>query len=172
VWSYWIRLVMFNGLEGISVTYRFEKMTQQEAEEIAYNWHYDGDYSFYDMEADKEDLAEFLNPELRGDSVFTIYKGEEIIGYFSVNQTAAATYDIGLGMRPDLTGRGMGVDFLKAGLDFVITRFSPKKITLSVATFNQRAIKVYRKMGFKELDTFMQDTNGDTYEFIRMEYTC
>jgi [ribosomal protein S18]-alanine N-acetyltransferase len=61
---------------------------------------------------------------------------------------------------------------LKAGLDFVITRFSPKKITLSVATFNQRAIKVYRKMGFKELDTFMQDTNGDTYEFIRMEYTC
>jgi [ribosomal protein S18]-alanine N-acetyltransferase len=163
---------MFNGLEGISVTYRFEKMTQQEAEGIAYNWHYDGDYSFYDMEADKEDLAEFLSPELRGDSVFTVYKGEEIIGYFSVNQTAAATYDIGLGMRPDLTGSGMGLDFLKAGMDFVKSRFKPEIITLSVAMFNQRAIKVYRRMGFIYLDTFMQNTNGGTYEFLRMEYNC
>jgi [ribosomal protein S18]-alanine N-acetyltransferase len=163
---------MIRGLEGISVTYRFEKMTQQQAEEIAYNWHYDGEYSFYDMEADKEDLAEFLNPELRGDSVFTVNKCEEIVGYFSVNQTAAATCDIGLGMRPDLTGNSMGLDFLKAGMDFVKSRFKPEIITLSVAMFNQRAIKVYRKMGFKELDTFMQDTNGDTYEFIRMEYTC
>jgi [ribosomal protein S18]-alanine N-acetyltransferase len=163
---------MIRGLEGISVTYRFEKMTQQQAEEIAYNWHYDGEYSFYDMEADKEDLAEFLNPELRGDSVFTVNKCEEIVGYFSVNQTTAATCDIGLGMRPDLTGSCMGLDFLKAGMDFVKSRFKPEIITLSVAMFNQRAIKVYRKMGFKELDTFMQDTNGDTYEFIRMEYTC
>jgi [ribosomal protein S18]-alanine N-acetyltransferase len=163
---------MFNGLEGISVTYRFEKMTQQEAEEIAYNWHYDGNYSFYDMEADKEDLAGFLNPELRGDSVFTVYKVEEIIGYFSVNQTAAATYDIGLGMRPELTGSGMGLDFMKAGMDFVKSRFKPDIITLSVAMFNQRAIKVYRRMGFIDLDTFMQNTNGGSYEFLRMEYKC
>jgi [ribosomal protein S18]-alanine N-acetyltransferase len=163
---------MFNGLEGISVTYRFEKMTQQEAEEIAYNWHYDGNYSFYDMEADKEDLAGFLNPELRGDSVFTVYKVEEIIGYFSVNQTAAATYDIGLGMRPELTGSGMGLDFMKAGMDFVKSRFKPDIITLSVAMFNQRAIKVYRRMGFIDLDTCMQNTNGGSYEFLRMEYKC
>jgi [ribosomal protein S18]-alanine N-acetyltransferase len=163
---------MIKELEVISVTYRFEKMTQQEAEEIAYNWHYDGEYSFYDMEADREDLAEFLNPELRGDSVFTVYLGEEIGGYYSVNQTAAATYDIGLGMRPELTGRGMGVDFMKAGMDFVKSRFKPDIITLSVAMFNQRAIKVYRRMGFIDLDTFMQNTNGGSYEFLRMEYKC
>jgi [ribosomal protein S18]-alanine N-acetyltransferase len=163
---------MIKGLEGISVTYRFEKMTQQEAEEIAYNWHYDGEYSFYDMEADKEDLAEFLNPKLRGDSVFTVYIGEEIVGYFSVNKTASITYDIGLGMRPDLTGKRMGLDFLKAGMDFVKSRFNPEIITLSVATFNQRAIKVYRKMGFIDFDTFMQNTNGGAYEFLRMEYKC
>jgi [ribosomal protein S18]-alanine N-acetyltransferase len=163
---------MIKELEVISVTYRFEKMTQQEAEEIAYNWHYDGEYSFYDMEADREDLAEFLNPELRGDSVFTVYLGEEIGGYYSVNQTAAATYDIGLGMRPELTGSGMGLAFMKAGMDFVKSRFKPEIITLSVAMFNQRAIKVYRRMGFIDLDTFMQNTNGGSYEFLRMEYKC
>ena len=37
-------------------------MTQEQAEEIAFNWHYDAEYSFYDMEADKEDLVEFLDP--------------------------------------------------------------------------------------------------------------
>ncbi len=150
--------------------YRFEKMTQQEAEDIAYNWHYDGEYSFYDMEADKEDLAGFLDPESRGDTMFTVRKGKEVVGFFSVNNTEQdSIFDIGLGMRPDLTGSGLGLEFLRAGMDFVITRFAPEKITLSVAAFNQRAINVYKKMGFKELDRFMQDTNGGTYEFIRME---
>ncbi|MGR3764524.1 GNAT family N-acetyltransferase [Rossellomorea sp. NS-SX7] len=152
------------------MTYRFEIMTQQQAEEIAYNWHYDGEYSFYDMEADEEDLAEFLDTESRRDKMFTVYNGEEVIGFFSVYKTDHATYDIGLGMRPDFTGRSMGLEFLKAGLNFVISRFSPVKITLSVATFNLRAIKVYRKIGFEEKETFMQETNGGTYEFLRMEY--
>ena len=29
-----------------------------------------------------------------------------------------------------------------------------------MATFNQRAIKLYRKVGFKDAETIMQDTNG------------
>ncbi len=31
--------------------YTFTVMNQKEAEEIAYNWHYEGKYSFYDIEA-------------------------------------------------------------------------------------------------------------------------
>ena len=46
--------------------YTYTVMTQEEAEEIAYNWHYEGKYSFYDIEADEEDLAEFLHDESRG----------------------------------------------------------------------------------------------------------
>ena len=41
------------------MAYTYTVMTQEEAEEIAYNWHYEGKYSFYDIEADEEDLAEF-----------------------------------------------------------------------------------------------------------------
>lgn len=154
------------------MTYKFEIMTQEQAEDIAHNWHYDGEYSFYDIEADEEDLAEFLNPETRGTSMFAVLKKDEIIGFFSVNKVATNIYDIGLGMRPDLTGDGRGLEFLNAGIDFVQSRFTPDKIILSVATFNQRAIKVYRKVGFKDIDTFMQDTNGSTYEFLRMAYEC
>ncbi|WP_404469614.1 GNAT family N-acetyltransferase [Sutcliffiella horikoshii] len=152
--------------------YKFEKMTQEQAEEIAHNWHYDGDYAFYDMEADEEDLEEFLDCKARGNYMFAVMIEDELIGFFSVSQAAANVYDIGLGMRPDLTGNGRGTEFLHACMDFVQSRFTVDKITLSVATFNQRAIKVYRKVGFKDMDTFMQDTNGSTYEFLWMLYEC
>ena len=89
-----------------------------------------------------------------------------------MSQAAANVYDIGLGMRPDLTGNGRGSEFLLAGMDFVQSSFRVDKIMLSVATFNQRAIKVFRKVGFKDMDTFVQDTNGGAYEFLRMVYEC
>lgn len=154
--------------------YKFKIMTQEQAEDIAFNWHYDAEYSFYDMEADKEDLVEFLDSKKRGDSNFVVTKDKEnnIIGFFSFNTVDINTIDIGLGMRPNLIGNGNGLEFLKAGLEFAKSKYTPQKITLSVATFNQRAIKVYRKIGFEDVDTFMQDTNGDSFEFLKMTYQC
>lgn len=64
------------------------------------------------------------------------------------------------------------MEFLKAGIEFAESKYAPQKIMLSVATFNQRAVKVYRKIGFEEVDTFMQDTNGDSFEFLKMTYQC
>lgn len=154
------------------MTYQFNVMTQEQAENIAFNWHYDGDYSFYDMEADEEDLEEFLNPEERGDTTFAVTKDKELVAFFSVRRIAEGIFDIGLGMRPDLTGKGAGVEFLKACMNYVQSEFNSEKTTLSVATFNQRAIKLYRKVGFKDVETFMQNTNGSTFEFLKMEYTC
>lgn len=147
-------------------------MTQEQAENIAYNWHYNGEYSFYNMEADKEDLEGFLSPESRGNSTFAVTNDNNLIGYFILNKVADKTFDIGLGMIPDSTGKGKGVEFLKAGLSFIKAEYQPEKLILSVATFNQRAIKVYRKIGFKDIETFMQDTNGSTFEFLRMEFNC
>lgn len=152
--------------------YKFEMMTQEQAEEIAFNWHYEAEYSFYDMDADKDDLVEFLDPQKRGDSNFVVTQDNDIIGFFSFNKVAIHTIDIGLGMRPNLIGNGNGLEFIRAGLEFAISKYAPRKITLSVATFNQRAIKVYRKIGFEEVDTFMQDTNGDRFEFVEMAYWC
>ncbi|MBH0167078.1 GNAT family N-acetyltransferase [Fictibacillus sp. 7GRE50] len=154
------------------MTYLFQVMTQEQAEEIAFQWHYDGEYSFYNMESDRDDLAEFINQEKRGESVYSVLNNNELIGFFSVNKADERIYDIGLGMRPDLTGKGIGFKFLKSGIEFVKSEYKPKKITLSVATFNQRAINVYGKMGFKEIKTFMQATNGSEFEFIKMEYGC
>ncbi|GAA5416097.1 hypothetical protein Pryu01_01129 [Paraliobacillus ryukyuensis] len=151
------------------MTYQFTTITQAQVEMIAFHWHYDGIYSFYDMESDPEDLVEFTDPNARG-NVFAVTSDDALAGFLSIEQRESNTVEIGLGMRPDLTGIGLGADFLAQCLAFIQTTFSPERITLAVATFNQRAIKTYRKIGFVDRETFMQATNGDTYEFVRMEY--
>jgi len=149
--------------------YIFQKMTQEQAQDIAENWRYDGEYSFYDMDADLEDLEEFLDPEKRGNNYFIVYQDNEAVGFYSFGQTDKETLDIGLGMKPDLTGRGQGSAFLKAGLDFAKSNYHPQKITLSVADFNKRAIKLYEKLGFRKVESFVQATNGGHFDFVKME---
>lgn len=58
------------------MSYRIQPISQEQAEDIAYNWHYEGDYSFYDMEADQGDLQAFLNPNTRGNSIFAVLKNK------------------------------------------------------------------------------------------------
>lgn len=151
------------------MTYQYAALTQQQAETIAFTWHYEGDYTFYNMEADADDLAEFLDAEHRGQSTFAIKDDDELIGFVTVNRTDAETVDIGLGMKPDLTGNGSGRTFITSILAFVKAKFSPDRITLSVAAFNVRAIRVYEACGFKQTGSFQQPTNGSVYDFVRME---
>ena len=161
-----------NDKRDVMLMYILRKMTQEEAEDIANNWHYKDEYSFYDMDADKEDLKEFLDPKQRGEDMFVVVVDQDVIGYFCFNRVDKETIDIGLGMKPNLTGNGKGVEFLKSGLDFAKLTYNPGQLTLSVATFNHRAIKVYKTVGFEEVQTFMQSTNGDCFEFIKMIYQC
>lgn len=158
------------GKGELEVQYIFRKMTQVQAEEIAFSWHYEGDYSFYDIEADQEDLAEFIDPAKRNDAYFVAMNGDDIIGFFCFSQLDDRTVDIGLGMRPDLTGSGNGFDFFRSGMEFAKLTYQATILTLSVATFNERAIRLYKKVGFVEESTFMQQTNGSNYEFIKMSY--
>jgi [ribosomal protein S18]-alanine N-acetyltransferase len=81
---------------------------------------------------------------------------------------AADAVDIGLGMRPDLTGRGLGREFLTAGLDFARRRFAPASFRLAVATFNQRAIHLYEKVGFQSVATFVSLTKSGEAVFLLM----
>ncbi|QTN01423.1 GNAT family N-acetyltransferase [Sediminibacillus dalangtanensis] len=145
-------------------------MTQRQAEEIAYKWHYPGEYSFYDMEADEEDLEEFLDADQRGDDYYVVEKNDQLIGFFNFHQKQNGKVEIGLGMKPECTGKGRGLDFLRAGLELAIKTYCPSAVTLSVAAFNKRAIRLYQKAGFVVVGTFIQNTNGGSYDFVSMEW--
>ena len=57
--------------------------------------------------------------------------------------------DYGLGLRPDLVGQGLGLDFFNAGLAFARERYEPRRVYLHVAEFNERARRVYERAGFE-----------------------
>lgn len=142
-------------------------MDEHYAHAIA-NWHYEGIYVFYDMDQDAEDLEELLDPHSWADRYYAVVnKCNELIGFFCFEQDGEAVI-IGLGLRPDHTGKGLGQTFVEAGLEFAQEKFSPTAFRLSVATFNQRAIRLYERVGFKPDGVFMNETNGGQYEFLRM----
>jgi [ribosomal protein S18]-alanine N-acetyltransferase len=151
----------------VNSPFTFSRLTQEEAEAIA-EWHYPEPYSFYDWSADVDDLQELLDPELRGEAYWAVRdETDELVGHFSFKPKGGAV-EIGLGLRPDLTGQGLGASFLAAGLEFARERFSPERFTLAVATFNERAIKVYERAGFARDRVYMHSTNGGEWEFLEM----
>jgi ribosomal-protein-alanine N-acetyltransferase len=148
--------------------FHFRPLTQAHAEAIAL-WHYPEPFSFYDWAEDPDDLAELLDPALRGDAYFAVEdEADDLIGYFSFKSRGRGTLAIGLGLHPEHTGRGLGGAFVQAGLDYARSRFEPTQFVLSVATFNRRAITVYERAGFTVARVFIHSTNGGDWEFVEM----
>jgi ribosomal-protein-alanine N-acetyltransferase len=147
--------------------FAFQAMDEGCARAIA-SWHYEGIYAFYDMERDVQDLGELLDQRSWNDHYYAVTDEQgDLIGFFCFEREKDVVL-IGLGLRPDLTGRGSGRAFFEAGLLFATEKYRPATFELSVATFNQRAISVYRKAGFEDAEVFVNETNGGQYEFLRM----
>lgn len=142
-------------------------MQQADAECIA-RWHYDGPYAFYDMANDEDDLAELLDPRRRENAYYAAVDSDgSLVGFYCFIQDGS-TVELGLGLRPDLTGKGLGLHFLETGLEFARQHFSPRTFRLSVAAFNERAIKVYLKAGLKPIRRYARRTNGGVFDFVEM----
>ena len=91
------------------------QMSQQDAEEVA-TWRYEGAYAFYDADADANDLALLLSDEVRENRYFSTFAEDGgLIGFFEFKQDGK-TIELGLGLRPDDTGRGCGLSFVEAGI--------------------------------------------------------
>ncbi|WP_337874560.1 GNAT family N-acetyltransferase [Exiguobacterium sp.] len=150
------------------MSHTFHPLTQEQAELIAFEWRYEGEYAFYNMDADEEDLALFLDADERGDATFAILEDDDLIGFVTLQFESAETVSIGLGMRPDLTGSGNGHRFLTSILTWIEATYGTHTIRLAVATFNKRAIRLYESLGFIPQDTFLQETNGGVYPFLTM----
>jgi len=124
-------------------------------------WRYEPPYGVYDGDVDP-----VLNPERFYEAV-----GEDgaLVGNYYFEEKGGAL-EIGLGLRPDLTGRGLGLEFFRAGLEFGRRRFRPVRLILNVAAFNERAIKVYERAGFRETGRHTrQFDRWGAVEFVEME---
>jgi [ribosomal protein S18]-alanine N-acetyltransferase len=149
--------------------YTIRPMSDSSAHAIA-NWQYPEPYDFYNSTADEDDLAELLDADRRGNQYYEVLDdGGTLIGSFQF-KLEKEPLEIGLGLRPDLTGQGLGLAFVRAGMDFAREQFGATNLCLAVATFNQRAIAVYERAGFRPAETYKHRTNGADFEFLRMTF--
>jgi ribosomal-protein-alanine N-acetyltransferase len=142
-------------------------MTQAEAEEVA-AWRYPGEYAFYDADSAPEALAELVDPARRGEDYFAARGRDGSLEGFVQLEAAGDGVEIGVGLRPDLTGRGLGLAFTNAAIDLARHR-GAERITLVVAAFNVRAIRVYERARFVETGRHMRHLAGRDWEFVDME---
>ena len=92
----------------------------------------------------------------------------QISGARDAGLYAQDALDIGLGLRPDLTGQGLGGAFFAACLDHAVRTRQPTALRLAVATFNTRAIAVYRRAGFHTVARCQSPVRGRSVEFVIM----
>jgi ribosomal-protein-alanine N-acetyltransferase len=145
----------------------FAPMTQVEAEEIA-TWRYPGEYAFYNADWIPEGLAELLDPAQRRDQYFGARAGGDLEGFVQLAPGRGPAAEIGLGLRPDLTGRGLGAAFTQAAIALARAH-GAERITLAVAAFNLRAIRVYERAGFAETGRHGRRLGDRDWEFVDME---
>jgi [ribosomal protein S18]-alanine N-acetyltransferase len=119
----------------------------EETHRLLATWRYPPPYDFYDG-----DVEPMLNPERYFEARD---ERDELIGFYYF-EPKPPDLDYGLGLRPDLVGRGLGLDFFLAGLAFAQRRYQPRRVFLHVAEFNERARRVYERAGFRVVSTHVR----------------
>jgi RimJ/RimL family protein N-acetyltransferase len=138
------------------------------ARELA-GWRYDPPYDFYDLASDPHDAEEMRDPQRRHH--FRAVVGDDgLLDAFWYFDRSGDVVEIGLGLRPDLTGRGLGEEYVRAELDYARRLWAPSLFRLYVTTWNRRAIRLYERLGFRETgrETRSFELVGE-HEFLQME---
>ena len=157
--------------------FAIRSFTQADADEIA-GWRYPPPYNVYDLSEDPSMQSEMLDESRWGASWFAVddAASDALAGFLelvaSESESGPGTQvavEVGLGLRPDLTGRGIGAGFVHAALDFSCERWSPISFALDVFPWNERAIRCYERAGFERGEVYdRRFDDGNEVTFLRM----
>jgi L-amino acid N-acyltransferase YncA len=99
----------------------------------------------------------------------------ELIGFLSLgieSRVPGGDYsqpavDIGIGLRPDQTGRGLGRIIIQQFIDEIIApQHHPPLLRATIAAFNQRSLKTFFALGFTESARFTTTPNATPIDWI------
>jgi len=138
------------------------------------NWEYEPPYDVYNCPPDEIGDAVQYNIDPANYVYAMLDQNGELIGYCSYGKDAQVpggdyskeALDIGLMIKPELTGHGMGVAFVGEVIRNGIEKYAPEKMRVTIAAFNKRAMRVWEKNGFQQTQSFIRE--GDGMEFIVM----
>lgn len=139
----------------------FKPMTEADAREVC-SWRYPPPYDRYDWPDWSEMAAggrEFADESIRRTQYGSFCSREgELCGYVQWFPLDRAVR-LGLGLRPDLCGAGLGDELLRQAVREAGSRYpGAEEIDLEVETWNARAIRAYEKAGFRITDEYDKET--------------
>jgi RimJ/RimL family protein N-acetyltransferase len=139
-------------------TLSFSPLTEEGAHAIQ-RWRYPEPYTIYNLNGDPMEVTDML--DRRSPHYAVRDHAGDLIAFFAFGSSAEVgevgephlyTEDgglsVGLGLRPDRTGLGLGPSLVTAGLTFGRKRYNPVYFRLFVLVWNTRAIRVYERAGF------------------------
>ena len=152
--------------------FRVRPMTEEDGAHIC-SWTYEPPYQLYGFlpwEQMKALEVEFGDARIRSEQYVSVTDADgELFGFAQFFPLLGVTR-LGLGMRPDRLGQGYGVPFVQAIVEEARRRHPVDMIDLEVLTWNERAIRTYRRAGFRITDTYTRQTPSGPGEFYCMVY--
>lgn len=147
-------------------------MTLEHGRDIS-EWDYPTPYNIYEWMPWNQMVElsiEFGDNTLRAEQYTSIInEHEELCGFAQFFPLERVTR-LGIGLRPDLCGQGLGTSFVQSIVHEAIRRKPQDEIDLEVLTWNKRAIQVYLKAGFEITDTYERMTPDGYKPFYCMVF--
>lgn len=150
--------------------------TADDARQIV-GWRYDPPYELYSLDPHtaEEDVAWFSDPanhyfslrDDRGVVIAFVCFGEDARVRGGNYQLEAL--DVGWGLRPDLTGQGLGPSIIEMAVALGRERFGAHTFRATVAAFNQRALRAARKAGFVPTTEFERPSDRRPFVILVRE---
>lgn len=110
--------------------------------------------------------------EFRGQPQATLFAAElsgDLIAFTLLAMDAAGAAEFRIALHPAWAARGWGGRIAELTLQFGFADCRLQRIHLIVRQSNQRAIALYRRLGFVDQGACCRDVNGRATAFFRME---
>ncbi len=153
----------------------FQPLLLATAHEIT-TWIYPPPYEIYGYQQRPRvtALAYLTAPEHR---FYAAYHRTDLVGFRSFGadgRVAGGDYDgryldTGGGLRPDLTGQGLGRSAIAQGLHFGTQTYGTQRFRVTIAAFNLRAQKTCQHLGFQITQSFLRPTDQKAFHVLTLD---
>ena len=161
----------------IMLNLTFRQIDKNDLNELV-KWKYEKPFDLYNIEYSPMIVDEFLN----GEYYSILDENNKLIAFSCFGKSAQVSteesnkyynkypkyIDIGLGLNPNLCSKGIGESLVNLIIDFGRKELGYEYFRLTVASFNERAMKVYERVGFVKDKQFIFERKEIKREFIIM----
>ncbi|MGL5330477.1 MAG: GNAT family N-acetyltransferase [Peptostreptococcaceae bacterium] len=149
------------------------ELKEQHAKEIC-SWKYEDEYSIYNYpewnKVSSEKWAITIEEKRKKEFFAIIDNYNHLCGYIRLQDKDKYVL-VGVGLKPSLCGQNIGNRIMYMLKQQCRKLYPSKEIMLEVRSFNDRAIKCYKKAGFNIAEVYKKTTSIGYGEFIKMVFS-